>query len=261
MYRLHRTNVPVVRKLTRATASGASVAAAMLLAITPAHADPDSANREDPARITITGEGSAAVAPDMAILSLGVSREAKTAREALDLNNAAMTEVIEAMKARGIEGRDLQTSNFSIQPRYTHYRPKEGEEQKPPQITGYVVSNNLTVRIRDLTKIGEVLDESVTLGVNTGGGINFTNDDPKSEITKARTAAMKDALDRANTLLEAAGASLGKIISINEQFHTPGPVPVAHARMMASDAAESVPLEAGENTYKVNVTVTWAIEQ
>lgn len=239
----------------------ALIGTTLLAASIAAHSQPALASEDETPRITITGTGNVSVAPDMAILNLGVTREAETAREALDENNAAMAQVIEAMKAQGIEGKDLQTSNFSIQPRYTHHRPKQGEEQKPPRITGYVVSNNLTVRIRDLALVGSVLDESVTLGVNTGGGIHFTNDDPGAEIAEARANAMRDAMNRANTLLETAGASMGRILSISEQSHTPRPMPVAQARMMSADAAESVPVEAGENTYRVNITVTWEINQ
>ena len=237
---------------------GMSLIGAGLISASPAMA---SGNTARTPQITISGQGSVAVEPDMAILDLGVTQEAETAREALNANNRAMAEVIAAMKEAGIAPKDLQTSNFSIYPVYTHHNPREGEEQKPPTITGYVVSNNLTVRIRDLSNLGRILDESVTLGVNTGGGLRFANDDPKAEIAKARSAAMRDAVERANTLLEAAGASMGRILSIDETADAPRPVPLANARMMAAEASDSVPVEAGENTYKVNVTVTWEIIQ
>ena len=213
-------------------------------------------------QISIVGEASVDVAPDLAILELGVLREGDTAREALSANNDAMAEVIAAMKEAGIEARDLQTSNFTIHPKYVHDRPKNGEEQKPPRIVGYQVTNNLTVRIRDLEKTGEVLDRAVTLGVNTGGSIRFGNDDPKAEIAKARAAAMKDALARAETLLEAAGARLGPILSISENYNMPRPVPMARGKMMAEAVmADAVPIEGGENTYSVTVSVTWEIRQ
>ena len=213
-------------------------------------------------QISIAGEASVDVAPDLAILDLGVLREGETAREALTANSEAMAEVIAAMKEAGIEARDLQTSNFAIHPKYVHHRPKNGEEQKPPRIVGYQVTNNLTVRIRDLAKTGEILDKAVTLGVNTGGSIRFGNDDPKAEIAKARAAAMKDAIAKAETLLEAAGASLGPILSISENYSTPRPVPMARGKMMANAVmAEAVPVESGENTYSVTVSVTWEIEQ
>jgi len=214
------------------------------------------------ARINVTGEGHVDVAPDMAILQLGVLEEAKTARDALSANNRAMDEVINAMKNAGIEGRDLQTSNISIQPRYVHHQPKNGEEQKPPRIVGYAVSNSLTVRIRDLAKVGELLDMSVTLGVNSGGSIRFANDDPSAAISKARAQAMKDAMDRATTLVQAAGVSLGQILEINESVVNPMPTTLARGRMMAEAAmVDAVPIEGGENTYTVTVSASWKIDQ
>lgn len=212
--------------------------------------------------INVTGEGKIMLAPDIATLQLGVRSEAETARQALDENNTKMAEVIAAMKDSGIEDKDLQTSNFSIQPRYVHHRPKEGEEQKPPRIVGYTVSNNLAVVIRDLDNVGAILDKSVTLGVNSGGQIQFGNDDPGEAIRQARTAAMKDAVDRAQTLVGVTGASLGRILSINESFQRPHPIPMAKGRMMAESAmADSVPIEGGENAYVVTVSASWEINQ
>ncbi|MCB1439733.1 MAG: SIMPL domain-containing protein [Nitratireductor sp.] len=243
----------------RAISAGVATAiAASALAALPARADD---NRPVPT-ITTNGEGNVDVAPDIAILGLGVVREADTARAALDANNEAMAEVIKAMKESGVEGRDLQTSGFSIQPRYEYHRPKEGEIQRPPRIVGYTVSNNLTVRVREMSKIGEVLDKSVSLGVNSGGNIQFGNDNPKDAIDEARRKAMEDAMRRATTLTGAAGVKLGRIQNISESFNRPSPMPMVAGRMMADAAMEkAVPVEGGENTYTVNVTVTWELDQ
>lgn len=212
--------------------------------------------------ISVSGTAKANVAPDLAILNLGVLRQAKTAREALNANSAAMKKVLASMQQAGIEERDLQTSNFSIQPRYDYHRPKKGEVQRPPRIVGYTVSNTLTVRVRDLSKVGEVLDRSVTLGVNNGGNIVFTNDDPKSAISTARAKAMKDAMSKAGVLTQAANVELGSIISIDESFSRPQPIRMARGKMMADAmVAESVPIAAGENTYSVTVNVRWEIKQ
>ncbi|MCB1387326.1 MAG: SIMPL domain-containing protein [Nitratireductor sp.] len=213
-------------------------------------------------QINVTGEASINVAPDLAMIDLGVVREADTARQALSDDNAAMAEVIAAMKEAGIEDRDLQTSGFSIQPKYVYDPPKSNGPQKPPRIVGYTVTNNLSVRIRDLARLGEILDRSVSLGVNSGGSISFGNDDPSAEIARARTAAMKDAVDRAKTLVEAAGAKLGPILSINENFQTPRPMPMARGKMMAEAmSADVVPVAGGENTYSVTVSASWEIQQ
>ncbi len=212
-------------------------------------------------KIEVAGEGSVDLAPDMAILSIGVVREADTAHNALSDNSAAMTKVIEAMKVEGIEAHDLQTSNFNIQPIYSRERPKNGEAPKAPQIVGSRVFNNLTIRVRDLAKLGEIIDSSVSLGVNTGANIRFTNDDPEEEINKARANAIRNAMKKAEILVEAAGAGLGPILEISENFSMPRPVPMAEARMMAADAAAPIPIEAGENRYKVSVRVVWQIAQ
>ena len=213
-------------------------------------------------RILVSGEGSVDVAPDMAVLSLMVTREAATARAALDANASAMANVLAAMREQGIAERDLQTSKFSIQPRY-HYPKRSSEgEQRPPRIVGYTVRNGLTVRVRDINKVGEVLDTSVTLGVNEGGNILFTNDDPASAIALARTDAMHDAIAKANTLAQAAGVKTGKLLEISEQSYRPRPMPMARTEMaMMSADSGGLSIAAGENTYKVTVNVSFAIEQ
>ena len=251
----------IFTSLTRQNFRKTALLALMLLVfpiIAPYAAEPE----KTVPKINVSGTASIDVAPDLAILKLGVRREAVTARAALDANNMAMSEVIESMKQAGIEARDLQTSNFSIQPRYVYHNPKKNEEQRPPKIVGYIVSNNLTVRLRDLTMVGKILDCSVTLGVNDNGNVQFTNDDPKQAISTARADAMKDALARARVLTKAAGVSLGPIISIDENLRRPQPFPIARAQMrMEPVAADSVPLEGGENSYTVTVNASWEIVQ
>ena len=210
--------------------------------------------------INVSASGDTSIAPDLAYLSLAVLREAPTAREALNANNTAMAEVLAAMKAFGIEDRDLQTSNFSINPVYVY--PAADQPQTPPKITGYQVNNGLNVRIRDLAKLGEILDQAVTLGVNSGGNVTFGNDKPEEAIKAARIAAMKDAVDKAKTLVEAGGAKLGKIVSIAENTNQPQPMVMMAARMeMDAAAPKSVPLASGESTYSVNVNVSFEIVQ
>jgi uncharacterized protein len=210
--------------------------------------------------IAVTGQGEAAVAPDMAILSLSVMREAPTAREALDEANAAMREVIAAMREEGVESRDLQTSGLSINPRYVY---PERSSEEGPRIVGYQVSNTLTVRVRDIERVGEVLDLSVTLGVNQGGSIVLTNDDPAAALEDARSEAVKNARSKAETLAEAAGVRLGRVMSISEQTRMPEFRPLGAPQMGMRAVAEdaSVPVEAGENTYHVNVDVSFEILQ
>ena len=212
--------------------------------------------------ITVSGEGDASVAPDLAILNFSVVRLDKTARAALNANTEAMAAVIAAMKKHGIESRDLQTAGFSIDPQYDYLQNADGS-QKPPQFRGYQVNNALTVRVRDLSKLGEIMDEAVTMGVNQGGSVSFANADTKPVIAEARKAAMADALTKAKALTEAAGVKLGRIISISEGSAMPRPMPVmAMAAKSASDMASApVPVEAGENAYHASVNVTIALDQ
>lgn len=211
-------------------------------------------------RIIVAGEGQAAIAPDLAILTLSVLREADTAREALDENNKAAAAVIAAMKEAGIEARDLQTSGLQINPRYVYPKNDDGESQ--PRIVAYQVTNGLTVRVRDIAKVGEILDRSVSLGVNQGGGVTFTNDDPSVVRTEARRRAVEDAVSRARTLAEAAGVELGSVIEISEQSFAPPPMPMHDGRAYRLAAqAEAVPVEAGESVYRIQVNVTFELKQ
>jgi uncharacterized protein YggE len=230
---------------------------ALLVAAVPATATlAQDRHRKGPV-IVVTGQGDATLVPDLAIVNLSVAETAKTAREALDSNNKAMTSVLKGLKDQGITARDLQTSGLSIQPQYIYPQNEDGT-QKPPVLNGYTVTNGLTVRVRDLAKLGAIIDQSVTSGVNQGGDIRFTNDDPKKALEEARIEAVKDASAKAKTLAEAAGVKLGRVIEIAEGSSDPGPQPLMRMQM-AKEASDAVPVEAGENNYSVNVSVTFAI--
>ncbi|AJC80335.1 hypothetical protein IE4803_CH03161 [Rhizobium etli bv. phaseoli str. IE4803] len=231
-----------------------------LLALPLAAAAPVSAQEAKPreAVISVTGDGESPMAPDMAIVTLSVVKQAKTAREALDENNKAMKDVLDSLKSGGIAERDLQTSGFSIQPQYNYPQPVDGQQQQP-QLIGYQTINAVTVRLRDLAKLGQVIDQSVTLGINQGGDIQFTNDKPEAALEEARKNAVVEAVKKAKTLSEAAGVKLGRIIEINENEPRPLPQPAYRATMM-KEADAAVPVQGGETTYHVSVTVTFAIE-
>ena len=208
-------------------------------------------------QVMVVGEGEMSVAPDMAILSLSVMREAKTAREALDSNNDAIAAVIAAMKSAGIAERDLQTANLQINPRYDYVSKPDGTQEG--RLAAYQVTNTLAVRVRDIGKAGELLDKAVTLGVNQGGNIVFTNEDPSATITEARKKAVADAMAKAKTLAGAAGVSLGRIKEMSELSYTPMPVSIEAKTFDAAPRA-AVPIAAGENAYKVQVNVTFELK-
>jgi len=207
-------------------------------------------------RIVVTGEGEAAVAPDMALLTLTVMREAKTAREALDANNSAMAAVVDALKSMGIADRDLQTAGLQIMPRYNYNNKPDGTQEA--ELVAYQVSNTLSVRVRDLGKTGEVIDKAVSLGVNQGGNIVFTNDDPSATLTEARKKAVAEATAKARTLAEAAGVELGRVLEIADQSFGSPPMPIEAKAFDRALAA--VPIQAGENAYRVQVNMTFELK-
>lgn len=213
--------------------------------------------RPVPPRIVVTGEGEATLKPDLALLTLGVMREAPTAGVALADNSTAMAAVIAALKAAGIAERDLQTTGIQIAPRYEYTTRPDGVQEG--KLVAYQVSNTVSVRIRDIARTGEVIDKAVALGVNTGGGISFANENPKPALTEARKKAVADAFDKARTLAEAADVALGRVTEISDTVTASPPMPIL-AKAYASDAGGAPPVEAGENAYSVQVNVTFELK-
>jgi uncharacterized protein YggE len=164
--------------------------------------------------------------------------------------------VIEAIKLFGIADRDLQTAGLQIMPRYNYTNKPDGTQEA--ELVAYQVTNTLSVRVRDLVKTGEVIDKAVSLGVNQGGNIVFTNDDPSATITEARKRAVAEATAKARTLAEAAGVTLGRILEISDQTFGAQPMPI-EAKAFDRVAA-SVPIEAGENAYRVQVNMTFELK-
>ncbi len=211
--------------------------------------------------IEVNGTGISFLAPDMATVRVGVTREARTAREALDKANTAMGRVIKSLTDSGIAKKDLRTENFSIRPRYRSSKLYSSGENITPSIIGYTVSNTLNITIRDLKRLGTILDTVVSLGVNTGGNIRFSNSDPSAALNQARTRALHNALAKAKTLTRAAGVQLGKILSITENIGQRQISPMFTEAFQMKAARNTVPLAAGENEYRVQVSVRWAIIQ
>ncbi|PZM13722.1 hypothetical protein CPY51_12625 [Rhizobium tubonense] len=235
-----------------------AVMGATLLAVAGTTAFAEDANPRQ-AVIVVSGEGQSAIAPDTALVTLSVVKQAKSAHDALDENNKAMGAVLATLKDSGIAERDLQTSGFSIQPQYNYSNGTNGQPQ-PPELIGYQATNSVSVRVRDLAKLGSLIDQAVGLGINQGGDIQFINDKPDAVLDEARKNAVANALAKARTLSEAAGVKLGRVIEISEDSNRPAPQPVFRAAMM-KQATDSVPVQSGENTYNVTVTITYSIEQ
>lgn len=217
--------------------------------------------REEPGLITITGLGEVTAEPDMAIVSSGVIADAETARAALDANTEAMAALFEVLRQAGIEERDIQTSGFSVEPKYVQSDRRDAFGYRlPPVIAGYRVSNAVTVRVRDLDDLGRVLDRAVSVGANSIAGISFAVAEPDELMEEARRLAVADAIARAELLTGAAGVSLSRIRSISEQS-APRPVPMAEMARMAVAADAAVPVAAGELTFSATVAIQWEIAQ
>jgi uncharacterized protein YggE len=202
--------------------------------------------------ITVSAAGEVAAEPDIARLSTGVVAESATAADALSRNTSAMASLIAGLKAAGIDAKDIQTSSFQVEPRYTN--PIEGQTAV---INGYRVTNQVEVIVRNLDRLGQVMDSLVALGANQMSGLTF--DVSKAETLKdeARTQAIANALRRAKLIAAAAGAEVGDVVSIAEDAAQFRPAAVPMARTMK---AEAVPIERGSQTLEARVTVTWALK-
>ena len=204
-----------------------------------------------PAAISVTGEATVSVPPDLAEVDGGVASEAKTAREASEANNAAMGKVLQALKGAGLDEKDFQTSRLSLQPQSAPNR------SGPSAIAGYRASNRVTIRVRDVTKVAGVIDTLVGAGANEIGGINFVVSQASKLLDEARERAVADARRKAEIYARAAGVTLGAPLSISEEGNS-APAPY---RRMAAGMAASAPVAQGEERLAVTVSVSWAIKQ
>ena len=205
--------------------------------------------------ISVVGEGLATARPDMAVVSVGVVSQAPRARDALAQNSKSMTEVVAAVKAAGIESRDIETSQISLRPQYSY--PGQGSREAP-KLVAYEASNSVSIRVRSFDKLGGLLDNLVTSGANQIRGVELTLAEPGPLRDKARATAMKDAIRKAEILADAAGVRIVRLFSASEDVpEAPRPV----ATRMAADAAArtQVPIEAGEQEIRGRVTAVFEI--
>lgn len=207
--------------------------------------------------IQLAGHGEVRQAPDLAVVSTGVLTSAADAKAALAANTKAMSALLATIKTAGVEDKDVQTSNFSVQPQYDYGQNNNGQ---PPKLTGYQVSNMVTVTLRKIDSVGDVLDKMVSAGSNQVSGISFSIADPQAALDEARKAAMADALHKANVLSAAAGVKLGSIVSLSEGGGTvQPPIVMMRAKAAPMDAAP-VPMAEGEQIVGADINVIWTIE-
>lgn len=230
--------------------SFAAAVIGLLAAISPAFAE----GGKMPRIISLSGHGEVRATPDLAYVTSGVVTQGATAAEALAANSKAMTDLFAALKESGIEDRDVQTSNFSVQPRY------DFSNNQAPKMVGYDVSNNVTVTLRKVDTLGTLLDRMVQSGSNQISGISFDVSKPEDAMDEARKLATEDATRKAKVYAKAMGIELGNVMQVSEGSAAQPPMPMVRSTMMKADAAPPVPMAAGEQTLAVDVNVIWEIK-
>lgn len=202
-----------------------------------------------PTTFSLSAFGETRLPPDQATINLGVQTEAPTAGEALRANATKMTAVIASLKKGGLTDRDIQTSNLSINPQYVYV------ENQPPRLTGYQVSNQVVITVRDLKNLGPAIDASVNAGANNASGISLGLSDPSKAEDAARLDAVKALNAKAELYARATGYRIVRIVSLNEGggYSPPPPMPVV---MMAAkrEAFDSTPVAGGELRVRIDVS-------
>lgn len=216
----------------------------------PAPAQAQSVGVPGMRQITVVGAGEARVAPDMASVQIGVETSAPTTQEALAQNTAQAQALIDKVKELGVAEKDVQTSGFNIFPNYS----EDGRT-----VTGYTVSNIVSVTIRDLAQAGALLDQVVQAGANRVYGVSFGVSDMKAAQAQAREAAVTDARARAEQLAQAGGASVGQVLVITENIGAAMPVPMPAMMADRAEAGAAVPIQTGEQTIGAQVQVTYEL--
>ena len=237
--------------MQRLSFAAAAAVIGLLAAISPAFAE----GGKMPRIISLSGHGEVRATPDIAYVTSGVVTQGATAAEALAANTKAMTDLFAALKDSGIEDRDVQTSNFSVQPRY------DFSNNQAPKMVGYDVSNNVTVTLRKVDTLGALLDRMVQSGSNQISGISFDVSKPDDAMDEARKLATEDATRKAKVYAKAMGIELGNVMQVSEGSAAQPPMPMVRSTMMKADAAPPVPMAAGEQTLAVDVNVIWEIKQ
>lgn len=239
-----------MKTLVRAGALGLLLATATAAPAALAQTPPPSADSMFKATtLNLSAYGETRVAPDMASISLGVVTEAPTAAGALSANGERMSQVMAALKKTGIAEKDIQTSGLNLSPQYDYV------QNEPPRLRGYQASNQVTIRVNDLDKLGAAVDATVKAGANNVNGISFGLKDPSAAENTAREAAVKALSAKADLYARATGHRVGRLVTLSEGggYSPPSPMPVmAYARM--EKASDATPISAGELQVRIDIT-------
>ena len=226
----------------------AKALAFVLVLSSEAFADMPSQHAPEPKipAIQVTGTGSVQAKPDTASINIAVSTEDGNAQTAVSRNNAATAKVLSELEAAAIEKKDLKTSNFSVYPQYR----TEGADKH--QVVTYRASNTVTVTVRNLDKVGDILTKAVTAGSNQISGPNFSVSEPEKYLAEARKKAVENAMAKAGAYASAAGLKLGSILSMVEEG-AGLPIYAPRSAAFSTAGAAPVPVEAGEESLQARI--------
>ncbi|NLY51785.1 MAG: SIMPL domain-containing protein [Firmicutes bacterium] len=210
-------------------------------------------------QIYVQGEGVVQVEPDRAYISLGVTTEAPSAEEAQIKNANSMRNILAALGELGIKDDAIETSYFNVYPIYRY------DQEKGNQLTGYRVSNTVSVTLDDLSQVGEAIDSAIKAGATNVNSVNFTLADEKPWLNEAMVLAVENARQKAELLTAAAGVKLGPVMAIRDPSTQFQPYSVGkEMRMMtmaaAGDASSVTPITPGKLEIRAVVEMVYALD-
>ncbi len=205
--------------------------------------------------IAISGEGKVTAVPDIASIRLGLATEKEEVAAAQKENTEKMNDLIKELKGMGVDEEDIQTTTYNIYPRYDY-------KEESSELRGYEVSQQVTVKIRDLSEVGDILTAAGEIGANQVGGLQFTIDDKEDLREEARAKALENAQEKAETLADSLDVDLGRIVSFNEtEGGSPTPYPYYREEAMGLGGSGTAPdIQAGSNEVIMYVTVIYEIK-
>jgi uncharacterized protein YggE len=203
--------------------------------------------------VSVTGTGTARLTPDIVVVTLGVQTQDPQVAKAVEDNNARAARLTEAVKAAGVAAADIQTSDFSVSS-----QQKFDLQGNPTGEVTYLVSNTLTLTLRDVSKLGDLLQSALESGANTVQNVSYSVADPTAALDKARLQAIQNAHDQATQLANATGAQLGPVFSLNE--YSPAPImPLMAASFGKGGGGGGVPASPGTLEYQVQIYIVYTL--
>ena len=233
----------------------------LAISISACGTSPAQSNNQQIRNLNINGNGSQAIAPDIAYVNVGVHSETKTVQASVTQNNAEVQKVMTALSDLGVKAEDIRTSNFSI------YSVQKHDDNTGELLgTYYAVDNNIIVSVRDLTKLGSLLDSAIKAGANNINNVQFDIADHTAALKAARDEALSNAMKQAQELADAAGVKLGDIQNINYYDYVPTPAQPVYMDYgkggggdMSAARAE-VPINPGQITITASVSIVYALK-